>query len=90
MTTMPTQPNFEAEIIDALKKSEGYVTVPHLAQVTGSSPQAVEGFIASHPRQVRRSLIETDDGQPLFTLNTPLSGIADAWSAFRHLNAKKF
>jgi hypothetical protein len=90
MTTMPIQSNFEEGILSALKKSEGYVTIPYLAQVTGSSPQAVEGFVVEHPDRIRKSLIQTDDGKSLFCLNTPLSGIADAWSAFRYLNAKKF
>ena len=80
----------EEAIVRHLKKSGGYMTINHLSHVTGSAPQEVEQFVISHPEKIRKSQIETDDGQPLFTLNTPLSGVADAWTAFRHANAKKY
>lgn len=87
---MPTQQEIEQAILDALKHSKGYVTLPHLAQVSGSAPEAVQVYVASHRDKVRKSQIETESGEPLYTLNTPLSGIADAWSAFRYVNSKKF
>lgn len=87
---MPNQNDIAKAISEHLRKSGGYVTINHLAQVTGSAPQAVEQFVIGHPEEVRKSKIETDDGQPLFTLNTPLSGVADAWASFRHANAKKY
>lgn len=80
----------EKAILEALQQAKGYVTVPYLAQISGSAPQAVEQYVAGHPEQVRKSRIETEDGQPLYMFNAPLSALADAWSAFRLLNAKKF
>jgi len=80
----------EKAILDALQRAKGYVTVPYLAQVSGSAPQTVQEFVAQHPDKVRKSRIETETGESLYILNAPLSGIADAWHAFRFLNAKKF
>lgn len=77
-------------ILDAMRGVKGYVTVDHLARVTGSLEYDVETFIVENPEIIRKSRIQTDDGQSLFTLNTPLSGLADAWTAFRHVNSKKF
>ena len=77
-------------ILETLDKSDGYVTVPYLSKITGSSPEIVNGYIAQHPDKIRKSKIETDAGESLYMLNKPLSGIADAWHAFRFANAKKF
>jgi hypothetical protein len=80
----------EQSILDALKHTKGYVTLPRLAEVTGSAPEVVRQYVTTHPEKVRKSQIETDSGEPLYTLNTPLSGLADAWTAFRYINTKKF
>lgn len=87
---MPEEQDIQSAIVDHMKKTGGYITIAHLSQVTGSAPQKIEQFIVEHPETIRKSQIETEDSQPLFTLNTPLSGIADAWNAFRHVNAKKY
>ena len=87
---MPTPKQIEQAILDALSKSDGYVTPTYLAHVSGSAPEAVNAYLADHPDVIRKSKIETTAGESLYTLNTPLSGIADAWNAFCYVNSKKF
>lgn len=87
---MTTQVNVEQIILDALKQKKGYVTVPYLAQISGASPEDVQAYVDQHPKNVRKSQIETDNGESLYTFNAPLSGISDAWTAFRSVNAKKY
>jgi len=90
METASTQSGVAEKVLHALGSTSGYFTIHRLADVTGSLAPQIEGYVETHPERVRKSWIETDDGQPLYTLNTPFSGIMDAWSAFRYLNAKKF
>ena len=90
MPTSEAEKIAENPILNALQQAKGYVTLPYLAQVTGSAPEVVQDFVAHHPDKVRKSQIETETGEPLYMFNAPLSGIVDAWSAFRLLNAKKF
>ncbi len=78
------------KIVEALGQSNGYVTVPYLAEKIGSPLPFVREYLREHPEKVRKSSIQTDSGETLYMLNTPLSGIADAWHAFRFANAKKF
>lgn len=87
---METQNEIEQAILRSMEEERGYVTIPYLAQVTGSAPEAVQQFVHNHPEKIRESRIKTEDGNSLYTLNTPLSGIADAWAAFRFTNSKKY
>jgi predicted Zn-dependent protease len=77
-------------IVNTLKNHDGYVTINYLSEKTGSPLQTVQEYVILHPEKVRKSKIQTDSGDTLYTLNTPLSGLADAWQAFRFVNAKKF
>lgn len=77
-------------ILKTLKDAESYVTVPYLSEKTGQPLDLVSEYVIQHPEQVRKSKMRTDGGEILYTLNTPLSGVADAWQAFRFANAKKF
>lgn len=87
---MQLQQETENAILGALKKTKGYATLPYLAQVTGSAPEAVQDYVDSHPDKVRKSSMESENGESLYTLNTALSGLADAWASFRYINSKKF
>lgn len=71
-------------------KNAGYMSVSRLANATDLSVEQVKAFATANPRRVRKSLIRAPNGEEVYTLNTPLSGISDSWNAFRYLNSKKF
>ena len=80
----------EQAILEALKRNECYMTVAHLARLSGSPAETVAAFIAANPDKIRKSRMETEAGESLYILNTPLSGVADTWAAFRYFNSLKF
>ena len=83
-------PQTEQAILDVLKQKKCYMTASHLARLSGSTPEIVEAFISANSDKIRRSQIETEAGESLYILNTPLSVITDAWAAFRYFNRIKF
>lgn len=87
---MLSQQEIEKAVLGVLKNKKGYVTLPYLAQVSGSAQEAVQDYVDSHPDKVRKSNMESENGESLYTLNTALSGLADAWASFRYVNSKKF
>lgn len=87
----PQFSSFPEDIIyEELKRTEGYATIPYLAEKTGIAPEQVLTVAEAHPDKIRKSIIQTESGSPLFTANAPLSGIADYWQAFRALNNSKY
>lgn len=77
-------------ILHALRESAGYMSVSRLADTTGLSVEQVRAFAYANPNKVRKSLMRALNGEEVYILNTPLSGLSDSWNAFRHFNAKKF
>ena len=80
----------EGKLLETLKNAQGYVTIPYLSKKTDSPVESIQECLIEHPEKIRKSKMQTDSGESLYTLNTPLSGIADAWHAYRLANAKKF
>lgn len=66
-----------------------YRTLPGIVSQTGVAPESVRAVITNHPEVFRKSIIPRKDGADLYTLNLPMSGVWDAWNAFRQLNADK-
>lgn len=77
-------------ILHALRESAGYMSVSRLANTTGLSVEQIRAFATANPNKVRKSLMRALNGEEVYILNTPLSGLSDSWNAFRHFNAKKF
>lgn len=77
-------------ILRVLSESAGYMSVSRLAKNTGLSVEQVRAFATANPNRVRKSLMRAANGEEVYMLNTPLSGLSDSWNAFRHFNAKKF
>ncbi len=86
---LSSEPIGEA-ILHALSESAGYMSASRLADTTGLSVEQVRAFATANPDKVRESLMRALNGEEVYILNTPMSGLSDAWNAFRHFNAKKF
>jgi hypothetical protein len=73
-------------IIPILQKNKGtYYKLNTLSTMTGIAPEVIVNTASLHPELVRKSQIELEDGKPLYILNTPLSGVKDAWATIRHI-----
>ncbi len=90
ITTPAAAPAEEESIISALQKAGGYLSASGLAQASGLPSEVVKAVVAAHTDKIRTSKVHTQDGDPVYLLNTPLSGAFDSWNAFRNINALKF
>jgi len=82
--------NIDETIQEILKKSSGYVSLPYMVRETGIEPEQLKKFFSSNTDKFRESKIRTEEGDEVYTLNTPLSGLADSWKAFCNINSKKY
>jgi len=78
-------PRLNAEsLVPVIKEASArYVTVNALHMATGIAPQAILEAAAARPDLIRKSVIRDENDYPLLMLQTPLSGVADAWHAMR-------
>lgn len=82
-STSPQKP--EQIIIPILETHKGkYYTVGTLHSLSGVSPDVIIQTASLHSEIIRKSLIKDENNQPVYTYNTPLSGVADIWNALRH------
>lgn len=74
----------------SVMKTEGheYYSLPSMVNMSGLSLDSLKPHL-EHSVEIRKSIITDENNNPLYTLNTPFSGVRDAWNAFRYLNHLK-
>ena len=82
----PTTKNL---VIQTLQSGHSYYSLGSLSNVTGVAPATLRVSLDSEKKDIRKSIATDSEGNPLYTLNTPLSGITDVWNALRLVNQLK-
>ena len=72
-----------------LRESSGYASVSYIARQSGLEKNDVNRLLNTND-DFRKSLIKTKNGEDVYLLNAPLSGLIDLWNTFRFFSTMKY